>query len=303
MNRIIALFLSICLMLPMSAFAREESDAVSAPEKGSGFTLSDADREKLDFMQKIGVLSSIGEEDISSNRSITRGELAAVAVSLYGDVYEAYQASEAVYRDVSEEDEAFRAVSLLSELHIVSGYGDGTFHPEKEINLNEAVKIITAVMGYTAVAEADGGFPTGYMNVAAGCGLFKGVETAGANEPLTVSELIPLVFNVLEATPLIKIEYSSGGVSYEKTENETLLSVYFDIYKVKGGIVTGNEFTALLGYKTAGEDHVFIDAYEYIYILLDDLIKCLCKRRIDILELLISSLILLDESWIWLLCS
>ena len=45
--------------------------------------------------------------------------------------------------------------------------------------------------------------------------------------------------------------------------NLFLLSVYFDIYESKG-ILTGNEYTSLLGKKKAGLDSVYIDGYEYL---------------------------------------
>ena len=263
MNNSIAAFLGVCLLFQPTAFAEAEVRTQESEAQPQGYVLSETDMDKLDFMQTIGILTDIDEEDISLNRYITRGEMAKTAVSLYGSAYDNYRSEDTVYSDVKESDDCFNAVNLLHELNIISGYDDGSFLPGNDITVNESVKILTAVMGYTVVAEQNGGYPLGYMYAASECDLFKGVKSTNGTDALTVSQLIPIVYNALEATPLIQIDFSSKGITYKKTKDETLLSLYFDIYKAKG-IVTGNEHTSLLGKKKAGLDRVYIDSYEYI---------------------------------------
>ena len=275
MKKFLAILLSVCSIMQFTAFA--EGEAPSAEEavaeavtetvtqttpQPTGYVLSDSAQEKFNFMQKIGILTTITKDDISSDRTIKRGEFAKIAVELYGDVYDSYANDNSAYSDVDSGADHYNAVSLLHELGIISGYGNGSFVADNDVTVNEAVKIITSVMGYKTVAEADGGYPGGYMKAASQCELFDGVKVADATKALTVSQLIPMIYNAIEADPLIKISYGANGVQYEMTDDETLLSVYFDIYKARGTI-TGNEYTSLLGKSKAGLNCVVIDNYQY----------------------------------------
>ncbi len=270
MKKFLAILLSICSVLQFTAFAEGETpSAETATEtvaetvtETEGYVLSDADKEKLDFMQKVGVLTGITQDDISSDKTITRGEFAKLAVELYNDVYDSYANDKSAYSDVDAGEDHYNAVSLLHELGIISGYGDGSFVADNNVTVNEAIKIITSVMGYKTIAETNGGYPGGYMKAASQCELFDGVKVADATKALTVSQLIPIIYNALDADPLIKISYGANGVQYEMTDDETLLSVYFDIYKARG-TVTGNEYTSLLGKAKAGLNCVVIDGYQY----------------------------------------
>lgn len=100
MKKFLAILLSICSVLQFTAFAEGEAVSETPAEaetmtetvaEETGYVLSDANKEKLDFMQKIGVLTGITQEDISQDRSIKRGEFAKLAVELYGDVYDSYK--------------------------------------------------------------------------------------------------------------------------------------------------------------------------------------------------------------------
>ena len=99
MMKFLAILLSVCSIMQFTAFA--EGEAPSAEEavaeavtetvtqttpQPTGYVLSDSAQEKFDFMQKIGILTTITKDDISSDRTIKRGEFAKIAVELYGDV-------------------------------------------------------------------------------------------------------------------------------------------------------------------------------------------------------------------------
>lgn len=265
MNKFLATVLCMCFLFQNTVFAETNSAETlnDAQSIQAAYILSSEDNEKLDFMRAIGVLTEISEEDISQNRTISRGEFAKIAVSLFGNAYESYIAQESVYNDIEDDADYYNAVNLLRELNVVAGYNGSSFKPDNEIIMNEAIKILTCIMGYGIMAEENGGFPNGYLSAATQCGLLKNVTTNGVEDTLKISQLIPLIFNALEATPLMEIDFISNSMSYSLNYDANLLSVYFDIYKAKG-IMTGNEYTSLLGKKKAGRDSVYIDGYEYL---------------------------------------
>jgi hypothetical protein len=66
-------------------------------------------------------------------------------------------ASAATYTDVSSDSEYFNAVTLLSDLGIVTGYTDGTYGPDQTITRAEACALVARMLtGKTDVAEYQG---------------------------------------------------------------------------------------------------------------------------------------------------
>jgi hypothetical protein len=66
-------------------------------------------------------------------------------------------ASAATYADVSSDSEYYNAVTLLSDLGIVTGYTDGTYGPEQTITRAEACALVARMLtGKTDVAEYKG---------------------------------------------------------------------------------------------------------------------------------------------------
>ena len=52
---------------------------------------------------------------------------------------------------------------IRDRLGIINGYGDGNFLPEESLKGIEAIKILTAALGYQIVAENEGGYQSGYL--------------------------------------------------------------------------------------------------------------------------------------------
>ena len=58
-------------------------------------------------------------------------------------------ASYASFLDVDTNTEVGKAIEILSERGVISGYGNGLFCPEKSLTRAEAVKVINKIFGYT----------------------------------------------------------------------------------------------------------------------------------------------------------
>jgi len=260
MRKLIAVLLSSCLIFQTAIYAENVTTEEKTVE--SKYSLDHIQQNRLDFMKKIGVLEDISESDISENRYITRGEFAHFAVGLYGDIYDSYMNSDTVYNDVDEELKYAKEINLLHSLDIVSGYDNQTYMPENNISINEVAKILTSIMGYTTIAEMEGGYPGGYIKAAYECSLFDGIDAVDFSQSLTISHLITIMFNALEATPLVFAKFVGNNMELLKSEDDTLLSQYFDIYQ-DTGVVNGNNQTCLLGKRKAGVDSVLIDDSEF----------------------------------------
>ena len=70
-------------------------------------------------------------------------------------------------------------INVAVDVGVINGYPDGTFLPENQVTFAEAIKMIVAALGYTPKAEAMGGYPGGYLAVAAEEEITDGVNVVG----------------------------------------------------------------------------------------------------------------------------
>jgi len=68
----------------------------------------------------------------------------------------------ATFSDVSEDNQYYTVVESLAASGVISGYEDGTFQPDKEVNRAEALKIILKSAG---IQPGTGLFSTGFTDV------------------------------------------------------------------------------------------------------------------------------------------
>ena len=98
-------------------------------------------------------LSIFDYNDDSSFRPltpITRGDF---AIAL-GNIMKVIASDGCMYFvDVPEEHNAFDAVNKLTRYGMINGVGNGAFHPDENIKAVDAVRILTAMMGYAVPAE------------------------------------------------------------------------------------------------------------------------------------------------------
>lgn len=205
----------------------------------------------LDIMS----LNSYGE--IDNEKEVTRAEFADVCGKLLG-INPSITANKAYFSDVMPGDWYAHTVNTLAELGIVSQPENGLFEPERAITFNEAIKMITCIMGYGDYAESAGGYPNGYISAASQQGILDGVGDMSGS--LTEGAMSRLVYNALHAS-VMKKELGGMGADYVIDDNETLMSYYLDVYEDDGTVES--VFGMSLTDAEAPEDRVIIDGTEY----------------------------------------
>ena len=185
MKKIISLILALTFIFTYPTFSLAEDVASS----------------DISFSSDYGLLSTLGIMDVDEtnyNIALTRQEFAKIIFKLItnSDLYtEDYTYSS--YPDVTDL-EYIGYVNEMVRLKVINGYSDGTFRPYNEITLTEAVTFIIRAIGYDIKAEANGGYPTGYLQEARNAGLLKGV-TINSDETLTFLDCGRLIKNTLLA--------------------------------------------------------------------------------------------------------
>lgn len=207
--------------------------------------------EAVTMLSFLNILNGYDDGSFKPDGTITRAEVAKVLVCALGQQDSANGLKSAqVFTDVPESHWAAGFVNFAAQVGIINGMGDGTFAPDAPVKYEQAVKMIVCMLGYDYFAINRGGYPNGYLAVAASSmrannkafNLTKGA-TGAVGEDAKRAIVARLVFNALEVYKT-SVQYDAWGnrvAIIPKNEdsddyNGTLLED-LEIDKVEGVIV------------------------------------------------------------------
>ena len=132
------------------------------------------------------------------------------------------------------------------------------FEPDRAITINEAMKILVVALGYASEAHYYGGYPTGYLYTASGIlSLSKNINYNLSSDALTAGNSYILLKNFCEAP--LRIQTGAGKTnSYETNTDKTILTEYFNLYKING-IIEADAKTSLFGSSDLNDNCVKIN--------------------------------------------
>ena len=141
------------------------------------------------------------------NAVVTRGAFARMLVS-YSTFRESVGSQGAVgtlYKDLPGTSAYAPYVRIAVQQGWLSGYTDGTFHPDNAVTLEEAVTAVLKLLGYK-MTELSGSFPQAQLNKASELGLRNQLDRQ-QGEALNYEECAILMYNALTAN-------SASGSAY-----------------------------------------------------------------------------------------
>lgn len=180
------------------------------------------------FMSDLGIIRR-GDKITASNSEdvMTRGQLALIAFRLYNGAISVEKNQ--YFTDVTGDDDESDAINTLARLGIVSGMGDGTFRPDKTIAYNDAISLILKIMGYFNHQGLDN---NSYVyNTCRNWKLISAKHISSGDS--AVGCLLDTVFKLMQKKMLVLTGIRGNIYDYNQTD-DTILSKYFDIYKVSG---------------------------------------------------------------------
>lgn len=218
--------------------------------------------EAAEVLGALGIMvGDAGTGAFRPNDNILRSEMAKVAVYSCGLEDVAHNSSGPTrFPDVVSNHWANGAINVAEQQGMVIGDDMGHFRPDDNVLFQEAVTIVVRALGYEPVANANGGYPAGYMYVASSNQLLKGI-TATASAPALRGDIAQLVFNALTVKLMEQTGYGSN-VTYEVVD-KTLLYDKLNVEKGYGQI-TGTSETTLTGGNTVAEDRIQINDEVFI---------------------------------------
>lgn len=123
------------------------------------------------------------------------------------------------------------------------------------VSVDIAVEYAVKLLGYNEDILPD----INYKSIGSSQKLLKGVDVSTALKP---ADMIVLLYNLLEAEPLLVGQLSKVDNTYYTSNKQTLLSVYRDIYTYKD-IVVADENTSIYSSQGVGSDRVRIGDYTF----------------------------------------
>lgn len=218
MNRI-KKFFGICLLVLITS-----SLIFSAAAEQAG-SISGTD------MQILDILGIVNPEEETAEY-VTRGELARYMARL-SNKNESVSKVKYFY-DVTEETALSSYINAAYEAGIMKGHENGLFVPEDNITYAQAVTCIMRVLGYSEIADFNGGYVKGFMEQAAEGKIFE--LKKGNDEVLTHNEMQSLLYDALSAE-IVGKNIDSGMPQYITDTDITLIEQYFDTAIVEGRIL------------------------------------------------------------------
>lgn len=206
------------------------------------FTNSYAGNDEMEVLRLLEIIPDYYDYNADENFEITRADFVAAAAKLIGT--KLTEKNFIYYYDVPTSHWAYNEISLLTEMKILNGTGDKLFRPDDKMTKAEACKIILSLMDFDELAEIKGGYPNGYISVAAEKDLLEGVSSS---EYVTLSDMFMLLYN----TMITEIE----------DDDKTLLSIYRNVYYLEGKLAGADCVT--VGGESIPERYVLVDEELY----------------------------------------
>ena len=208
------------------------------------------------LMRGLGIFKGYEDGMLHPEYSVNRAEFVTLMLRMLGLESQVPFDGESVFYDVTDDFWAKDNIRLGTELGFIEGYGNGYFGPDDSILITDAVKIIVSALGYSVKAEQSGGYPSGYVSVANGLGITKGISAFDAEA--TRDDVALLISNSLEI-PLLEKELSADD---RYTIGEDTVCDILNI-KRETGLVTAAFGGNIGGNGRLSEDEIIISDKKY----------------------------------------
>lgn len=236
LKKLVAIVLTLAMLISTLAVS-VSAVGYSDVDKSSSYA------EAVDILSGLKILQGDEQGNFNPDAEIKRSEFAAVVCRALGQENSANGAKGFTkFADVSVDHWAVGYINWAAQQKIVNGRDANTFDPDAPVQYQEAVKMLVAALGYEPLATLRGGYPTGYLVVAASNNITTGVSMAG-NAFAPRSAVAQLTYNALDV-PLMDASYItlSGDDEYaiydgRKEERRTILSHHLNVAKIKADVV------------------------------------------------------------------
>lgn len=233
MRRLTAAFVSaiLCLCVCCTIFSPTNTCAQSEKEFGEN---------AYDFLKAVG---AVEEEVYNAEELIERNRFIKMVLYLSRDAQNVPEKFSGIFSDVTPLVEHANYIEAAYEMGYISGSRGGNFEPQSVTTLPQAVKILLTVLGYADIAEAEGGYPYGYITTAEKYGLTEKISYTLSMQ-VDMSTAMKLFYNAVNMD-IMQLMSDGNTTKWEVYEDRTILTERYNIY-CEEGIMNATGYTDLL---------------------------------------------------------
>ncbi|MBR3870144.1 MAG: S-layer homology domain-containing protein [Clostridia bacterium] len=247
-TKVLSMLLVLALML--SAVTMTASASVF-PDVAAGSDYEQA----IDLLASLKILGGYEDGTFKPENNITRAEFSKIVYVVFNGLVDAEGkmfASETNFDDVAANAWFAGHVNWAYLNKIVGGYGDGTFLPNNNVAVKEAVKMIV-----TCVTDKELSYPMGYIQEARAYGLLDDVLISDIDAPATRGQIAQMAANLLvtnsrlclastgrmdingneiyEKKPAITFVFGLNEIGGENSDHIAMLAgTYDDVFTIQG---------------------------------------------------------------------
>jgi len=187
-------------------------------------------------LNALDIIGGFPDGTFRPDEPATRAQFAKIIVTAMGVGDAAnYAQGSTKFSDVPSNHWASGFINVATDMGVIKGRPDGTFGPEDQVTYAEAITMIVRALGYEPAAQAKGGYPGGYLAIAAEKEITKNVKivsTMAANR----GDVAVMVDNSLDVNLMEQVSY--GDEARFQEVDKTLLEDKLNTNKYEDVIVT-----------------------------------------------------------------
>ncbi len=184
----------------------------------------------VEVLSALGIVEGKGEGAYEPDSLLTRTELATIILRA---INTQALGGQDIFTDVPASHWGYKYVTTAYQKGIINGMSATTFEPDASVTYEQAVTMVVRALGYDVHAQAEGGYPSGYLTKAAQLDLLKGVKT---DSPMKRGDMANLIYNALDVTLLVKESYGNDAYSYKEKAGTSLLASYLKVGAYEGTV-------------------------------------------------------------------
>ncbi|MBE7025808.1 MAG: S-layer homology domain-containing protein [Ruminococcaceae bacterium] len=211
-KKIFAILLTFAMLLTMSTVG---TSAAFTDTEGTKW------EKAAEVLNALGIVEGKAEGEYDPEGSLTRAEMATIILRAVN--MQSTAPAGLVFSDVATNHWAYSNIAAAYQLGIINGTSATTFAPDAPVTGEQAVKMVVSALGYAVKAEAQGGYPSGYLTQASQLNLLKGVEIGGN---MSRGNMAVLLYNALDAELFLPAAYGDEVFEFETDASKTLLTYY-----------------------------------------------------------------------------
>ena len=193
---------------------------------------------EAELVTSLGIMTVPNKADFWTT-CVTRGEFAQYVYNIVKSMD--VQAKETYYKDVESGSKLDIALNYLVKTGVLSVGESRLYRPDDYITFSEAYKMLVVITGYEPYAQANGGYPIGYLDAARHLNISTGVVHA---DFVDNASAVKLIYNTLFVKMYDLVSVTPIGNHYTGENTERVIERYFDIYRVDG-VITKKNMTSL----------------------------------------------------------